>query len=165
VDSLNGELAALYVRNGNADLAIQVYENALRRNPAADVAANNLAMLLVTYRKDQRSLDRAKDLTARFASSVNASFLDTYGWVLYKRGEAAAAVATLQDVLAKEPNQPVALYHLGMAQALAGQSAAARDSLTHALESGRNFAGIEEAKATLDKLAKDAPTLVGSPKS
>ncbi len=153
---LAAQLADLYERSGKPDEAIQVYEAVLRRDPKADVAINNLAMLLVTYRKDPASLERAKELSARFAASTNPSFLDTYGWVLYKRGEAAAAVTVLQTVLAKTADSPVSLYHLGMAEALAGQRDAARESLTRSLQLGKPFAGMEEAKATLDKLAKDA---------
>jgi len=155
-ETLEVELAALYERGSHLDDAVQVYENALRVNPNSDIIANNLAMLLVTYRKDAASLDRAKALAARFSESTNPAFLDTYGWVLYKRGEANAAVTTLQDVLSKAPNAAVPLYHLGMAQVLAGERDAARDSLTRSLQLGKNFLGIEEAKATLDKLAKEA---------
>jgi tetratricopeptide (TPR) repeat protein len=164
-EALQTELAALDERLGKPDDAMQVYEAALRRNPTSDVASNNLAMLLVTYRKDPASLERAKDLSARFASSNNPSFLDTYGWVLYKRGDAAAAVSVLQTALTKASESPVSLYHLGMAEALAGQPDAARDSLARSLQSGKNFAGMEEAKATLDKLAKGATSTAQPAKS
>jgi tetratricopeptide (TPR) repeat protein len=150
---LDAELASLYERIGKPDEAIQVYESALSKNPHSDLAANNLAMLLITYRKDQSSLDRAKELSVRFSASTNGSFLDTYGWVLYKRGESAAAVAALQTALSKTPDSPVSLYHLGMAQASAGQADAARENLQRSLKSGKNFSGMDEAKATLDKLA------------
>ena len=151
---LEDQLAILYERAGRPDDAIAVYEAELHRNPASDVSANNLAMLLVAYKKDAASLDRAKELAARFSNSSNEKFLDTYGWVLYKRGEAPAAVAALKTAVTKGPESPVSLYHLGMAQALAGESAAARDSLTRSLESGTKFSGMEEARAELDHLAK-----------
>jgi tetratricopeptide (TPR) repeat protein len=150
---LEAELAGLLQRLAKLDEAIQVYEDALRKDPRADIAANNLAMLLITYKSDPQSLDRAKVLAARFADSTNPSFLDTYGWVLYKRGESAAAIAALQSVVSKAPNSPISLYHLGMAQASAGQDDAARDSLSRSLKSGKSFSGMDEAKTTLDKLA------------
>jgi tetratricopeptide (TPR) repeat protein len=153
-NSLQLELAGLYERSGKPEDAIRIYEAALRKDPRSDLVANNLAMLLTTYRKDQPSLDRAKELSARFATSTNMAFLDTYGWVLYKRGESAAAVAALQTASAKIPDSPVLLYHLGMAQASAGQADAARDSLSRSLKSGKNFSGMDEAKATLEKLVK-----------
>lgn len=164
-DALEAELAGLYERSGKPDDAIAVYEAALRRNSEADIAANNLAMLLVTYKKDPRSLDRAKQLAGRFATSSNGDFLDTYGWVLYKRGEGAAAVAALQTALIKTPDSPVSLYHLGMAQAQVGQTEAARDSLNRSLSTGKSFSGMDEAKAALNNLAKLTSTGIALPKS
>jgi predicted TIM-barrel fold metal-dependent hydrolase len=111
-------------------------------------------MLLVTYHSDPASLDRAKSLTTRFAESLNLSYLDTYGWVLYKHGEAAASVPVLERVASKAPNAPVVLYHLGMAQSQAGDTALAVNNLSKAVKSGEKFSGLDEAKATLDKLAK-----------
>jgi tetratricopeptide (TPR) repeat protein len=159
------QLANMFEGAGRADDAIRVYEDQLRKNPQADVAANNLAMLLITYKKDRQSLDQARSLAARFASSPNPEFLDTYGWVLYKRGESAAAVAALRTALSKTPDSPTSLYHLGMAQASAGQADAARDSLMRSLKSGKNFSGMDEAKATLDKLAIVGASNAGPPKT
>jgi Tfp pilus assembly protein PilF len=164
-EPLEAELATVYERLGKVDDAVGVYEAALRRNPKSDVASNNLAMLLVTYRKDPASLERAKELSSRFAASSNAAFLDTYGWVLYKRGDAAAAVVALQTASEKSADSPVSLYHLGMAEALAGQSDAARNSLTRSLQSGSKFSGMEEAKTTLDKLTKDPSAAAALTKS
>jgi len=163
-EALEMELASLDEHLGKPNDAIEVYEAALRRNPNSDVAANNLAMLFVNYKKDQASLDRAKQLAARFSASTNPDFLDTYGWVLYKRGDATAAVTVLQSALSKTPDSPVSLYHLGMAQALAGQPDAARDSLARSLKTGKDFNGSAEAKAALDKLANQAPNAT-QPKS
>ena len=159
------QLANLFESAGRTDDAIRTYEDQLSKNPQADVAANNLAMLLITYKKDRQSLDQAKSLAARFASSPNPEFLDTYGWVLYKRGESAAAVAALRTALSKTPDSPTSLYHLGMAQASAGQADAARDNLARSLKSGKNFSGMDEAKATLDKLAIVGASNAGPPKT
>jgi tetratricopeptide (TPR) repeat protein len=153
-EKLGYEIAAYYERSAKPDEAIKEYEEIMRRNPHSDVAANNLAMLLVTYKKDAASLERAKSLSARFADSSNPSYLDTYGWVLFKRGEAAASVPIFERVVSKVPNAPVALYHLGMAQSLSGSNAQAVDNLSRAVNSGAKFSGLDEAKATLEKLAK-----------
>lgn len=153
-DRLSMEIATYYEGMGNTDEAIHQYEQVLSHSPESEVAANNLAMLLATYKKDRASLDRAKALSASFANSSNPSYLDTYGWVLYKRGETAASVPVLERVVSKAPNAVEALYHLGMAQSQAGRNDQARDNLTRAVNSGAKFSGLEEAKATLDKLAK-----------
>ena len=153
-DQLGLEIALYLERTGKTDEAITQYEDVMRRSPRSEVAANNLAMLLVTYKKDAASVGRAKTLTARFADSTNPSYLDTYGWVLFKNGEAAASVSILERVVSKVPNAPVVLYHLGMAQSQNGSSAQARDNLSRAVNSGTKFSGLDEAKATLDKLPK-----------
>lgn len=145
-------LASLFETRGRTDEAVALYDAVLARDPQADVAANNLAMLLVSTRSDRRSLERAAQLAARFAQSTNPDFLDTYGWVLYKEGESAAAVVALRGVVAKAPDSPVGLYHLGMAQVQAGQLDAARDNLSHALSSGRAFPGAAEARAALERM-------------
>jgi tetratricopeptide (TPR) repeat protein len=163
--ALQTQLAISLERAGKPDDAIRIYEDELRKNPEADVAANNLAMLLITYKKDPASLDRAKSLSARFAGSTNADFLDTYGWVLYKHGESTAAVSALQTALSKAPDSPSSLYHLGMAQASVGQADAARDNLKRSLKSGKSFSGMDEAKATLEKLATVGASNAAAPKT
>jgi len=157
------ELGGYFEHAGKIDDAIHEYEEVLHRNPQMEAASNNLAMLLATYRTDAASLDRAKTLAAQFANSSNLSFLDTYGWVLYKHGEAAASVPVLERVVAKAPNAAEAHYHLGMALATAGDPAAARDNLTKAIDSGAKFSGLDEAKTTLQKLSQQ-PT-DGAPKT
>jgi tetratricopeptide (TPR) repeat protein len=166
-DALGEALATMLEHMGKPDEAIAEYEEVVRAYPRSELAANNLAMLLVTYRKDRASLDRAKALTVRFAESGNVALLDTYGWVLYKRGESAASVPVLARVVAKLPDQGIARYHLGMAQALAGKNTEARDNLTRAVNSGQLFAGRDEAKAMLDKIANlpDAAVVAASPKT
>jgi tetratricopeptide (TPR) repeat protein len=158
-------LATLYETKGQPEEAVGVYEVMLQRNPQAELAANNLAMLLVTRRSDAASFERAGRLAARFAQSTNPDFLDTYGWVLYKRGDAAAAVVTLRGVVAKAPESPVGLYHLGMAQVEAGQTDGARDSLTHALKSGKPFPGMNEARLALERLSGRSAANAAAPKS
>ena len=153
-DNVRFEIATYFERAARPDEAMQEYEELLRGNPRSEVAANNLAMLLVTYKKDAASVEHAKTLVARFADSANLSYLDTYGWVLFKHGEAAASVPVLERVVSRAPDAPVALYHLGMAQSQAGSAAQALGNLTRAVQSGQKFSGLDEAKATLDKLAK-----------
>ena len=153
-EKLELEIAAYLENAGKPEQAMREYEVVVRRNPQSELAANNLAMLLVTYGKDTACLDRAKTIAARFADSSNPSYLDTYGWVLFKHGEAAASVPILERVVSKVPNAPLALYHLGMAQSQSGSTAQALDNLSRAVNSGTKFSGLDEAKATLNKLAK-----------
>ena len=62
------------------------------------------------------------------------------------------------------PDAALARYHLGMAQSAAGDDTDARDNLTRAVNSGTQFVGLDEARATLVKLSK-LPSVASSPKS
>jgi Flp pilus assembly protein TadD len=145
-------LATLYEQQRRVDEAIRQYEILHGRDPHLQLAANNLAMLLVTYRKDQASLDRARDLTAEFADSDVGALLDTRGWILFKRGELTEALALLQRAADRAPGSRVILYHLGMAQLKSGQTDKARTSLETAIANGASFPGTEEARLALAQL-------------
>jgi tetratricopeptide (TPR) repeat protein len=117
------EAAALFEKQGRIDDAIACYEAMVEGPPdSQQLAANNLAMLLVTYKSDRASLDRARKLTARFDLSNNASFLDTAGWVHFKRREYQDAVAVLERAADHSPDSKVIRSHLEQARsALASQ--------------------------------------------
>ena len=121
----------------------------LDRNPREDVAANNLAMLLVTQRTDARSLDRAQALVERFADSTIPAYLDTRGWVLYKRGDYPGAMEAFGKAVNLAPGARVLRYHLGLAQLKAGQTAEARESLEAAVVDGPDYPGLQDARALL----------------
>jgi len=146
------ELGQLYVSQGRIDDAIASYEEWYRRNPQAQLVANNLAMLLVTYRTDQKSLDRARDLTAGFASSSNGSLLDTAGWVHFKRAEYAQALPELEHAAQERPESAEIRYHLGMAEMRAGLADRARTDLETAVAGSQRFDGSKEARAVLATL-------------
>lgn len=149
------EAASLDEQQGRVDAAIGHYDALYRSQPAArQLAANNLAMLLVTYRKDQASLDRARDLTAGFASSQDGALLDTNGWVRFKRGEYATALSVLRLAAARSPASKVIRFHLAMAELQLGEADRARADLESALSGSARFLGSDEARATLSTLTR-----------
>jgi predicted Zn-dependent protease len=148
---LVANLAVLYERQGRTDDAIRILESLHERQPRLVLASNNLAMLLVTYRTDRASLDRARDLTSGFANSEDAALIDTAGWVHFKRGELELALPQLEKALARAPESNVVRYHLGMAELQAGQRDRARANLQRAIE-GARFSGIDEARSALARL-------------
>ncbi|MEP7242660.1 MAG: tetratricopeptide repeat protein [Gammaproteobacteria bacterium] len=150
---LAADLATLYERNNRVDSAISLYDSLQKRSPKAAYAANNLAMLLVTYRsKDKASMDRARDLTANFATSDNGALLDTSGWVRFKRGEYGEALPVLERAVERAPDAKVIRYHLAMAELQAGHRDRARQNLETALAGGASFSGADEARSALAEL-------------
>jgi Flp pilus assembly protein TadD len=143
------ELAQLEEGRGRVDAAIARYEELHRRNPHLQLAANNLAMLLATYKKDRQSLDRARDLTAGFESSNSSELLDTYGWVHFKRGEYAQALPVLERAAERSPEGREIRYHLGMAELQAGQRDRARTNLEAAAAGAVKYPWSDDARAVL----------------
>ena len=146
-------LASLYEQNGDIETAIKEYESLLEKNTALDLVANNLAMLLVTHRSDQHSLDRAQELVNRFKQSNLPDFIDTLGWVLYKRGSVDEAITYLEKAMKIAPDAGVINYHLGMAYVNKNMSSLAQKYLTKAVEDKTDFAGKKEARAALKKVS------------
>jgi Tfp pilus assembly protein PilF len=131
------ELASLYESLGRVDEAIALYEALLQDPNVQQLAANNLAMLLVNYKTDAASLDRARTLTAHFDLSDNASLRDTTGWVHFKRREYQDAVAVLERAAYRSPDSKVIRAHLDMARtALANAAPAPRAGTGSRLPAG-----------------------------
>ncbi|HEY6923346.1 MAG TPA: tetratricopeptide repeat protein, partial [Steroidobacteraceae bacterium] len=150
------ELGSYYEKHGRVDDAITLYNTFYRHDPQSRLAANNLAMLLATYKRDRASLDRARDLSAAFVSSDDGALLDTYGWVHFKRGEIQDAIPVLQRALTRAPDSKIIHYHLGMAELQNGQTANARANLETAVSGTANFAGVDEARTVLADLKRGA---------
>jgi tetratricopeptide (TPR) repeat protein len=153
-DMLLYSIAAVDERQGQHDRAIGRYEDLLKRKPQSEMAKNNLAMLLVTHRGDRDSFDRARDLVQGFGASDEPAYLDTVGWVHYRRGEVDQAVTALEQALQKVPSAPLVHYHLGMAYYTKGDIESAQQHLEKALAAKAKFEGIDEARTTLNKLKK-----------
>jgi tetratricopeptide (TPR) repeat protein len=145
------ELAQLYESQNRIDDAIAVYEASYRQGPQPRVA-RNLAALLVSYKTDRPSLDRARDLTTAFASSNDGALLDVNGWVRFKRGEFAEAVSVLSRAAERSPASKEIRYHLGMAELRAGQNDRARADLEAAVEGSSKYLGADEARTALASL-------------
>jgi tetratricopeptide (TPR) repeat protein len=150
--SMLSGLGTLYEQSGKIDDAVKLYDSWISRNPHEQIAANNLAMLLVSHRTDQASLDRAQALTAGFANASNGDLLDTAGWVRFKRGEYNQALPVLQHAVELLPQSHEAHYHLGMAELRSGQPDRARTDLEAALAGASRFDGADDARATLAAL-------------
>ena len=150
---LVADAARVYEKQGKVDEAIGRYEALYKGNPRAQqFAANNLAMLLVTYKKDRASLDRAHELTSTFTSSDNGALLDTVGWVQFKRGEYQQALPTLERAVERAPESKLIRFHLAMTQLQLGLKERARTNLESALAGAEGLQWAEEARSALATL-------------
>jgi tetratricopeptide (TPR) repeat protein len=145
-------LGSEYERAGRMDDAIIHYEQLLAVNPKLDLAANNLASLLLDYRTDAASHRKALELAKRFENAANPALLDTLGWAYYRTGDYPRAVPYLERAVAGA-GVPLLRYHLGMAYAAVQNTNGARQELKQAVDGAKeDFPGLDEARRTLAKL-------------
>lgn len=91
-------LADIYQKLGNADSACVNYDRALAINPDNILALNNYAYFLSTINRD---LDKALDMALKVinAEPDNNTYVDTYAWILYQKGEYFQAKQYIDKVL------------------------------------------------------------------
>lgn len=147
----------------NYDAAAESYRKALGKDQNAPIAANNLAWLYAVNGKG--NLDEA----VRMAQGVVQKnpnipgFVDTLGWVYYKKGLYGAAIEQLQKAVALDERAsksgsgnpaPDFRYHLGMALKARGDKAAARRELEQAVRLSEKapFAEADKARTVLASL-------------
>ncbi len=141
-------LALLYERTNDFPKARDAYERLISIDPNFISALNNLAYL---YADRLNDLDKAYDLArkARELQRDDPAVADTFGWVLFKRGEYQQALAILQESAAKLPDSPEVQFHLGMTAYMTGQTDLARVALQKAARATKDFPGKDESKRRL----------------
>ncbi len=153
-------LAGLQESFGDYNASIASYETLLHEKPDSDVVINNLASLLLDYRDDSESHQKALQLAQRFRNADFADFRDTLGWAHYRNGNLEQAKRILQKVVEQIPNVPIYRYHLGAVYAAASDGERARLELEEALRQGdaKPFPQMPQAQEVLSGLdASDKP--------
>ena len=87
-----------YHTKGMTEQAFAAYDSALVYNPDNIVVLNNYAYYLSLERRD---LDRAEEMSYRTVKDEpgNATYLDTYAWVLFEKGNYAEARLYIDDAM------------------------------------------------------------------
>lgn len=132
----------------------------LEKHPQHFVAGNNLAWLLATaFDRPQEAaeiVDRVRGEASVGQLPVN--FLDTLAVVYRKAGRAADAERILKQAVDLAPDNPLLLYHRGLALADLGRGPAAQAELTRALELGLPADKETEARQALARLETSEQT-------
>jgi tetratricopeptide (TPR) repeat protein len=90
-------------------------------------------------------LNEAERLVARALERepANAAFLDSMGWVLFRKGDAAAARVPLERA-ASSSRDPIVFEHLGDCLDALGEPAAALERYEQARELGGGGAALQD---------------------
>lgn len=126
--------AGFLEQDGDTEGAISIYETLYESQSGNSIVANNLASLLSTSRDDEDSLDRAWRISRRLRDTNVPAFLDTYGWIAYRRGDYQTALDALVPASEAMTDQPLVLYHLGETYAALGRTGEARETLSTAFQ-------------------------------
>lgn len=141
------------IASGDLEGALTIYEGLLETRPNDLIIANNFVSLSSDLRLDEASIAKALEVSRVVERADNPLFRDTVGWAHYRAGDYAKAVEYLTEAAEGAPENAEILYHLGAAQAAAGDIENARANLQKALEAGGDgFARSQEAQTILQGL-------------
>ena len=144
---------------GDIDEAITIYEELYAKNSGALVIANNLASMLVTYKEDAESLERAWTIGRRLRDVDNPAVQDTYGWILFRRGAVEEALPYLEKSAAGLTEDPLVQAHLGFAYAALERNEIALEQLQKAVD----LAGPADTRAQIEKARAEITRLRSLP--
>lgn len=126
-------LGLAYDAMKNFSRSDSTYERALKVDPHYSLVLNNYA-----YSLSERGvqLDRALAMSKEAVSkdSLNASYLDTYGWILFKLGEYTQAEVYIMKAITAGDSSATVLEHLGDVYAKLKRIDSAREYWKKALE-------------------------------
>ena len=143
--------ADLYYRMKNYNDAFKTFDEALANNSSDLTILNNYAY----YLAEQNSrLKDAEEMAKKVTESEkdNTTYLDTYAWVLYKRGKAGEARKIMQPLLEKGNVSDAELYeHYGFIMKKL-------KDCNEAVKNWQNAIKIDSAKVYLNKEIENCKT-------
>lgn len=144
-------LATVYARSGRTREALEQYDQLLKVDPYNALALNDVAWLY-QQAKDPRALGVAE--RAYKVMPANPHVMDTLGWILVEKGDAARGVEILRRAVELAPNAPSLRYHLAAGLAKTGDKSQARRELETMLDRNAAFPQRADAEALLAQLKR-----------
>ena len=121
---IESALGSVYYKTNNWSEAQKSFETALIQDPNNASALNNYsyysALRGVQLDKALAMVSHALELQPQ-----NPNYMDTYGYIFFKKGNYASAIQAFSNALKLAPNEEEIIEHYGDALALAGKTAEA----------------------------------------
>lgn len=134
LSSVYSTIGDVHYAKGDTDMAFEYYNKAIDTNPHNMLALNNCAYYLAV---EGRDLDRAEHMSALTLKDQpdNATSLDTYAWIMFKKKDYAQAMAYIDKALENTEEPSEELYqHAGDIYFMNAEPEAALDFWEKALE-------------------------------
>ena len=144
VSDIYAAMGDIYHMTDQAKEAYLCYDSALVYNPSNVLVLNNYAYYLS---EEDKELDKAEQMSLRTikAEPNNATYLDTYAWLLYKQQRYEEAYTYIEQALAADSVPSDVLYeHAGDICYRMGDTARAVDYWKQALEVQRKAEAVEQ---------------------
>lgn len=134
--------------------AYAAYDSALVYNPANIGALNNYAYYLSVERRD---LDKAEEMSYKTvkAEPKNATYLDTYAWILFEKGNYAEARIYIDEAVKNDSTKSgVIIEHCGDIYFMTGDVDGALMYWKQALEAGSDSKTLKQKIETKKYIAE-----------
>ena len=144
VSDIYAAMGDLFHVSEQPEEAYHCYDSALVYNPSNILVLNNYAYYLS---EENKELDKAEQMSQRTikAEPNNATYLDTYAWILYKQERYEEALTYIERALATDSVASDVLYeHAGDICYRMGDTARAVSYWKQALEVQRKAEAVEE---------------------
>lgn len=126
-------LASAQERKGDWQRAIETMRQVLDASPANAPALNFVGYTLADH---GGNLDEAEAFVAKALESRpdSSAYLDSMGWIAFRKGQLERAVDLLERAVAESPDEPTLLEHLAEATTRLGKRARAEAVLKRAVQ-------------------------------
>lgn len=141
-----GQMGDVYHSSGDREKAYAMYDLALSYNASNIPVLNNYSYFLAV---EGRDLDKAERMSAQTvkAEPDNATYLDTYAWIFFKKGDYSLARLYMKNAIDKSPEPSAELYeHYGDILAMLGELDEAVTYWQKALDLGSESADVLKEK-------------------
>lgn len=130
---------------GNREVAFENYEKALQLNPQNLGVLNNYSYYLSLRDENLDKAERMSGITVK-AEPTNPTFLDTYGWVLFRQGAYTMARIYIENAVKYSEDNPSAevLEHYGDVLYKIGESKKALKQWQKAKELGGDSKALKK---------------------
>ncbi|MDR2765183.1 MAG: tetratricopeptide repeat protein [Tannerella sp.] len=150
-----GQIGDIHYQIKQSDEAFATYEEALKYNERNILVLNNYSYYLSLEKRD---LDKAERMSARCikAEPNNATYLDTYAWVFFVKGNYMLAKIYIENALRNDTtNSPELLDHYGDILYMTGEREKGLEQWIKAKEAGKNTQTLDRKIA--EKTYLEAP--------
>jgi len=126
-------LAATYDKKGEWQRAVEKMRSLVQSDPKNAAALNFMAYTMANNGGDLEEAERFSRRALELKPESPA-FLDSLGWVLFKKGKAEDGAEVLERAVDAGPEDPTLLEHLGDVSAKLGRKPRAQECFTRSIE-------------------------------